>query len=203
MLAINIFPVPAFPVLAFILQFHKNPCDGQMLFSFVTHSGYSVTQGKKASFGSVWFRNPIGTASSQQGFLPRPVQLWLLTGNCGRTYPGWFWTICFLGDCSGSAGQWRAFRAWSFPALWLNHGLFGWEGTAPPAWAQGQHPQAAQSFLPSGLENFQGWKLHSFSEHSCCTAGMFSGEMFLFISSLSLQFQFMAIVSHSSGIWKV
>lgn len=140
MLAINIVPVPAFPVLAFILQFHKNPCDGQMLFSFVTQSRCSVTQGRTASFGGVWLRNPVGTASSRQGFPPRPVQLWLLTGNCGRAYSGWFWTICFLVNCSGSAwqtgcaGQWRAFRAWSFPALWLNHGLFGWEGTATPAW---------------------------------------------------------------------
>lgn len=65
---------------------------------------------------------------------------------------------------------------------------------------QGQHPQAARNFVLSGLENFQGWKLCSFSEHSCCTAGASSGEMFLLISSLNLKFQFMTIVSHSSAI---
>lgn len=115
LLAINIFPVPAFPVLAFILQFHKNPCDGQMLFSFVTHSECSVTRGRKASFGSVWLRNPVEQPPHSKDFHPGLFSLGFSLVTVAELIQGDSEPFGF--NCSGSAGQtgragqWGAFRA--------------------------------------------------------------------------------------------
>lgn len=110
---------------------------------------------------------PIGTASPWQGFPPRPVlplasywQLW-------QRLAGVILNHLLFSNCSGIK-QTRPHRtAESLQDVIIFSPViesqFGWEGTAPPARAQGQQPQAAQGFVQSGFENLWGWELHSFS----------------------------------------